>query len=243
MSGSCGIAISQGPGPPTPPASDCKPPAGSNSWPRWHADAAVPSSPAACAGRASARHAPQARRRSTTSQRAFRPTCTAKPRSWRCGGTPNSLRTTAQRPGAAHGGSSGSWRPCAGWRGWKAPRRCRQTGSTAGSRPGLAARLTAAGIGNFVALRHCIEQLGHRWHRAVPRLGCRRAPRGVEAWLHEHALLARRHAEFRPGITRVATAPDAASPLVPLERLHLPADLTGADGEQSRRSPPLSPLW
>ncbi|KWO61111.1 site-specific integrase [Burkholderia territorii] len=101
-------------------------------------------------------------------------------------------------------------------------------------RPLIAARLTGEGIHTLGELVAMINRRGGQWWRSVPRIGAGRA-RVLIAWLREHAR------SIGTAVEPDVDAGDALAPratpviagagqLVPLERLALPVELSGAHG-------------
>ncbi|MEK8051216.1 phage integrase family protein [Ideonella sp. DXS22W] len=99
----------------------------------------------------------------------------------------------------------------------------------------LAARLARAGLHRLDDLKQRIQARGYHWHRGVERVGPAAAQR-LAQWWQEHArtlgalpawALTPPHQLDRPSLMRRAAMP--ARP-VPLERLRVPAGLTGSNG-------------
>lgn len=102
--------------------------------------------------------------------------------------------------------------------------------------PDLALRLEAAGIMTLRQLLERINGVGRHWWRRIPAIGESKAARIVE-WLHLHApsigLAIGGHAT-RPRSTlpagALADVVPRATAIVPIEKLIVPADLSGAAG-------------
>jgi len=108
--------------------------------------------------------------------------------------------------------------------------------------PLLAVRLEGAGLSTLFALAERINGLGLTWHRAIPGVGARKAER-IVTWLREHALFTGLILGAHVGTPRrklsaqtLAQVVPAATALVPLEKLQVPAHLSGANGRY--RGPP-----
>ncbi|KVP40129.1 phage integrase family protein [Burkholderia ubonensis] len=100
-------------------------------------------------------------------------------------------------------------------------------------RPIVFRTLANEGLHTLADLKKCIETRGSGWHRPIPRLGAGKA-RAFERWFDANqATLGRltRLPETRPA-TLVELTPDAAMPLVPLERVS--AVVRTLDGSQGR---------
>ena len=99
--------------------------------------------------------------------------------------------------------------------------------------PETAQRLAAVGVRTLAELVGFVRLHGHRWHRKVPRIGPQGAARLV-AWLDAQAAtlgtlpLATRVPRAQLDL-RLAT-PARATGIVPIERLAVPAGLSGVDG-------------
>ncbi|KWC23220.1 integrase [Burkholderia ubonensis] len=98
----------------------------------------------------------------------------------------------------------------------------------------VAARLAGEGIGTLGELVTFMNRRGGQWWRAVPRIGVGRA-RVLIAWLRRHAETIGQTVEpdVDPGDALAPTSASvtaSAGPLAPLERLALPAELSGAQG-------------
>jgi len=100
-------------------------------------------------------------------------------------------------------------------------------------RPIVFRTLAAEGLHTLGDLKHCIETRGSGWHRPIPRIGPGKA-RALERWFDANqASLGslNRLPDERPA-NLVTLTPDAALPLVPLERV---ATVVGTlDGSQGR---------
>jgi len=97
----------------------------------------------------------------------------------------------------------------------------------------LSRRLAAVGVDTLDSLHQWIDLHGYHWHRTVPRVGALGAAR-VTRWLVEHAetlgALPARSLMPRSRIDSVALEPARSVGVVPLERLKLPAGLSGERG-------------
>ncbi|MCE4546167.1 MULTISPECIES: phage integrase family protein [unclassified Caballeronia] len=110
----------------------------------------------------------------------------------------------------------------------------------------VTARLASAGLTTLADVIELIEQRGHRWHTAVPRLGPKGAQR-IVGWLQLHgqalghalsqrALLPRRQWRAED-LSTSHTQPiekGAALAIAPLEVLRVPAALDGSKGSNRR---------
>lgn len=108
--------------------------------------------------------------------------------------------------------------------------------------PLLAVRLENAGLPTLFTVAERINGLGLTWHRAIPGVGAGKAER-IVTWLREHALFTGLVIGAHVGVPRrrltaqaLAEVVPAATALVPLEKLQVPAHLSGANGRY--RGPP-----
>lgn len=104
--------------------------------------------------------------------------------------------------------------------------------------PVVAMRLRAVGIVTLAQLVEAINASGHRWYRKVPRVGPRAAARVVR-WLNANAasltpsLHARSLEPIRQQTRETLMAERFSLPLTqlaPIEALHLPQEMSGAEG-------------
>lgn len=108
----------------------------------------------------------------------------------------------------------------------------RQDSVSAWLRPRVAAVLGEESVRTLADLMALIEVRGQGWWKPIRRIGAGKARR-IEAWLRQHRATL---GDLKPSPLPVATATDGVelSPdsrqLVPLERIRLPADLSGHSG-------------
>uniref|UniRef100_UPI002ABE09DF site-specific integrase n=1 Tax=Burkholderia cepacia TaxID=292 RepID=UPI002ABE09DF len=100
-------------------------------------------------------------------------------------------------------------------------------------RPIVAARLAGEGVHTLGALVALVNGRGGQWWRSVPRIGAGRA-RVLVAWLRRHArsigTTVDADVDAGDALAPRATHGIVAGQLAPLERLTLPAELSGAHG-------------
>jgi site-specific recombinase XerD len=102
--------------------------------------------------------------------------------------------------------------------------------------PDLATRLERAGLVTLADLIDRINGLGSVWYRDVPAIGATKAARMVE-WLRAHEATIGKTIGSHTMVRKATLSPDRlqavvprATGIVPLEKLIIPAALSGADG-------------
>jgi site-specific recombinase XerD len=83
-------------------------------------------------------------------------------------------------------------------------------------------------IKNFAALLKLMALRGINWHRAIPKIGPKRAAR-IEKWMSRHNLI-----PDSEGVALLAKDIGQSTGIVPLERFILPPQLSGAEGTNRR---------